>query len=288
VNWIDRLRAGGLDGPMGLLSGSQIRSRRTEIFPGGTFDEGCLRAAAYDLRVQLASDETPTGIMRDDTLILNKGQRAVLETYDRMAIPWNVAGNIGVKYKLGIMGLFVSPGLFVDPGFGRSRGALSQSGDRLRFLVTNVGDDPLAIRLGKEGDAVLAIQFLAVEESDVKSPIRGVHPSPQGFAFFEDLTKLENRYAAVERTAEGTEKIVVFGVFLIALTIFSVVVGVILEALAAGDAVHGLIRAANQLNPSGPWGVALAVAFLVFVASLAVLTSVFAARLFSRRFRGSS
>ncbi|MGO9763516.1 MAG: hypothetical protein ACLP1Q_19870 [Solirubrobacteraceae bacterium] len=102
---------------MGALGKRAIEKRKDEIFVGGTFEASCLRAAVYDLRIQNKLAKT-TGSLSGSTLILERGQLAVVETFERIAMPWNLTGNLGIKARLALQGLFVTQGLFVDPGFG--------------------------------------------------------------------------------------------------------------------------------------------------------------------------
>jgi len=204
-------------------------------------------------------------------LHLDKGQRAVLETVERFAMPWDLAGNLGIKYRMGVEGLFVSPGLFVDPGFGwvtnESSGAVEPAGAPLRFMVTNVGDRTISLQLGERGTHVLGIQFLAVEAPAVQRPVNAVDVDPQGLAFFEDLRRLEAEFAAVktfsERTEMAIERVVVFGVFLVALATVGASMSFLLAAVASGT-VDKVIKAVNGLETHDhPWSVSLVVSTVI-------------------------
>jgi len=267
---------------MGLLSRSAIESRSDEIFKDGTFDLTALRAAAYDLRIREDPELKHTGRLEGRFLHLDTGQRAVLETYECIAMPWNLAGNIGVKFRKGVEGLLVSPGLFVDPGFGWGAngedGALQPTGARLRFMVTNVGKNTISIQLGPSGDHVIGIQFLEVAQTDPSLPVNPVEVDFQGLAFFENLTKIENDFGEVktsaERTRSTTEMVAEFGSFLVALTLLGVVASFLFSVLAEGDAMQNFVKAVNELDGSRSWTLAfmLAVGVIAFgvVVALAV------------------
>jgi deoxycytidine triphosphate deaminase len=198
---------------MALLGREDILTRKNEIFRNDCFDEASLRAAAYDLRLSAQGEIDTTGRVDRHrggaVLILAQGQRAVLQTLETIAMPWNLAGNIGVKYRMGIKGIFVSPGLFVDPGFGWRRndhGDLEPTGGRLRFMVTNVGQAPVSIRLGAGGDNVIGVQFFDVPEpaANDREPVFPVDIDPQGLAFFDRLTQMSQSFEKVEKVAERT------------------------------------------------------------------------------------
>lgn len=261
---------------MTLLSGEQIAQRSDEIFLEDTFERKCLRAAAYDLRVRGKDIET-TGSLSGDKLTLMKGQTAILETYELISMPPDLAGNIGVKYRLGIQGLFVSPGLFVDPCFGAADGGDkdAKAGRRLRFTATNLSKTPISIALGESGDHVIAVQFLTVDPSGPNDKIGEVAPDPQGLAFFEDLTQIETKFQGVEtvahRTQSATERVVVFGVFLVALTILGASFAFILAVVASGDAVTNTVSALNELDMSNIWTLVLVIVLGVIAGGLVVL-----------------
>lgn len=273
---------------MTLLNRDEIEERRGDIFVDDCFDVTCLRAAAYDLRLAVIDESATTGTLstsgRVPKLILAKGQRATLETLERLAMPWNLAGNIGVKYRMGIKGLFVSPGLIVDPGFGQP------SGEPLRFVVTNIGADPLSIGLGPGGDHVIGIQFARVAEPS-KIPEKGERAPEDvqaaGLSFFEDLARIEQQFGEVQRATERSETathiVSVVGVIAVALAVFSVFMGTVLSVLASGEAAHNLVNELNALDTSKPWTIAVLVAFFLSSCALVVVAAVLATTALRRR-----
>ncbi|MDQ3739975.1 MAG: hypothetical protein M3389_03430 [Actinomycetota bacterium] len=267
---------------MALLSRHDILARKDEIFRNGCFDRRSLRAAAYDLRVSAEGKIQTTGRVEPHRggaiLNLEQGQRAALETLEALAMPWNLAGNIGVKYRMGIKGIFVSPGLFVDPGFGWREGedgVLFPAGARLRFMVTNVGQATVPIRLGPEGDNVIGIQFFQVAEveEEEREPVYPVDIDPQGLAFFDELTQMSQKFERVQdvaqRTATVTELVVVGGMFVVLITLFSAFLGVILSVLSSGEAAETLVDELNDLDASKPLTILMVLA--IFLASIGVV-----------------
>jgi deoxycytidine triphosphate deaminase len=143
---------------------------KKDVNGNDTYDEGNLRAAAYDLRMAndqiiVPNPEDPgkplrcrTGEHRTSTIILKPGDVALLSTRERLAMPWNIAGNLGLKFSLASQGILTLTGLFVDPGYG-----LDSDDARLHFLVANVGAKDVPLVPGKE--RIAAIQFIRVSGS---------------------------------------------------------------------------------------------------------------------------
>lgn len=239
---------------MALLSRAEIEARSGEIFPDGSFSRRYLRPAAYDLRVDLDLEADPSSerALVYKTLVLEKGQRVALRSHELIAMPWNLAANLGVKHGQAAHGLFLSSGLLVDPGFGWTdpgSGAPTPDGAHLRFLATNLGHSSLPIRLGSDGDPVLGLQFFAVAEPVDRVP---TEPAPvdgaRGVAFFEELIEIDEKVQAgleemreevstirdvVDHTDKATERVVVFGIFLVSATLLGAVIAFILTVTQA-------------------------------------------------------
>lgn len=287
-----------MKGTVATLSAQDIQARSQDIFREGTFNEGYLRPAGYDLRISEHRIKT-TGHVAMATLHLSKGQRAVVETFERVAIPWDVTANLGVKALWTLQGLFVTQGLFVDPGFGWSA-VRSEDGDEgcepkgapLRFMITNMGNAPMAIKLGSSGDPVLGIQFFSVDPPTVRHVVPERDAEPQGLAVFEDMAQLERRVNEmsdrIHRTEATANQVVIFGVFLVAATILGVAFTFILASIASGHAIENLITAANKLDASHPWtAVILVVIVLVGIACVGA-TAREICRLYARMYLGRS
>jgi deoxycytidine triphosphate deaminase len=261
---------------MSVLGEAKIRELKDEIFAAGTFSESCLRAAAYDLRVQVdrLGSNSPELEIDHATIILDKGQTVALESVELLSIPWDLAANIGVKHRRSMRGLFLSPGLFIDPGFGRSLSSDEPEGSRLKFLATNMGRDPIELRLGPEGDHVVGIQFFRVEGAGAKREVRVSDDSAKGLAIFEDLAKVESSVVDVEkvvhRTQTATNNVVVFGVFLVTAAIIGAIFTAILAITASGDGVANVVDALNKLDLSHP--VTLGIVVCLFAVALAAIT----------------
>jgi hypothetical protein len=242
---------------MGTLSAAQIEEKSGEIFVGGTFSAKQLRGAAYDLRIRDDDELETTGRIVDSFLHLAKGQRAVVESYEQLSMPWNLAGNIGVKARWSLRGLFVTQGLFIDPGFGwteAENGECQADGARLRVMLTNMSDDPIVLRLGEHGDPVLGVQFFDVDLPKEQRVISERPADPQGLAIFADMTELETRVErlsdAVEEVDKSTSQVVLFGVFLVTATLLGAFVAAILAVVGSSDFGEKVVHAANEFDTS--------------------------------------
>jgi deoxycytidine triphosphate deaminase len=116
----------------GLLNADQILERfeAGSIFRPGTWTPDSLRPGGYDLRI--ASDrmvvppragEEPTlvypeGRHRTEPVRLAPGDSALVSSAERLAMPADLAGNIGGKFIQSTRGLLVLTGFMLDPGYG--------------------------------------------------------------------------------------------------------------------------------------------------------------------------
>jgi deoxycytidine triphosphate deaminase len=264
---------------MAALSAAEIEARAVEIFMHGTFSKEGLRGACYDLRIRDREDMETTGEVTGGVLKLEKGDRAVVETHEELAMPWNLAGNVGVKARWSLQGLFVTQGLFVDPGFGwQDEGEMCKAhGSRLKLMLTNMGNEPIWIRLGERGDPVLGIQFLPVAEPKVRKAIEERNVDSKALAIFSDISKIEEDMKMVRATAErvdlSTSQVVLFGVFLVTATVFGALIAFLLALASSGDDAARVVHALNELNAARPWTVVVLVAVvLVMVMSLLVIS----------------
>jgi len=206
-------------------------------------------------------------------LILEPGQTAVVSSEEFICLDFDIAGNIGVKFSLAAQGLLILTGMALDPGYGR---CLDQStGDwvpmtdqRLHFVLANVGANPISLMPGKERIAFLqlfeieriapaetpSLGWDALAESLFESPDAN-KVLPGGLAFFRNIKDLEDRVRAldaavreasssVDKVEKASNYVVVFGVFLVAVTIL----GLVLNALAG--VIEGMPGNISRLQES--------------------------------------
>jgi hypothetical protein len=197
-----------------------------------------------------------------------------------ITMPKDLAGNIAPRFHRALEGLLVMGGMLVDPGYQ----------GRLHFQLANIGDGPFRIEPGTT--SVAAIQFLPVVSptpdarktdsgellerlfySGAKEPLRQLEFFSEVESLKEDQRKLwrrlEDQELALGATKLSTEQLLVFGVFLVSITLFTVAIGVIVDAFANGsltkiaDKTEGIEVTAVGLAVGG--GLLLVVAVAVCV-----------------------
>jgi deoxycytidine triphosphate deaminase len=282
---------------MGVLNHEQIRDRlgRGEIFVHPTWHKDQLRPAGYDLRIApkilaLNNKVFEHGEDVGDLLKLHPGDAAYVQSVEVFCMPWDLTANLGLRFSYARQGLSVLTGLLVDPGFG-----LEPNGDDwksvgapLQFFLVNVGAEDIQIRVGSRGNGVLSLQFLETMEAKEKKETNRqarVEPSAALWAFQgseqveKDLQRQSERTTArfialeehvkkldgkVATTESATNNIVVFGVFLLAISLTGVVVTLLLEYLAA-DKFGDLVTNLDHLHLQGFDATLVAIAGLLVV-----------------------
>jgi deoxycytidine triphosphate deaminase len=256
-----------------------------QVFRDGTWDEQRLRGAAYDVRVSGTYLITPDGTRywpgargrQECTAPFNLHPRdvAFVSSVEVLCMPHDLAGNVATRFRSALEGILVMGGMLIDPGYE----------GHLHFQLVNIGDEPFRVEPGTT--SVAAVQFLPVEgatqDLDRIPNSRGLldqlfydgakEPLPQ-LAFFSNVRTLEGDLGRVKRridnqrielasTKRSADQLLVFGVFLVSITLFTVAIGAIIDALAGhslGDAV-GTAKGAELTLP----GLAVAVALLIVV-----------------------
>ena len=265
----------------GLLAGTALREvLNHRVFVPGTWDPANIRGAGYDIRLSATGMIAPEGRNDDATryftsknprhlpLILEPGQTAVVSSEERFCLDFDIAGNIGLKFSLAAQGLLVLTGMALDPGYGRqlddSGAWVAMPDQRLHFVLANVGAKSVALTPGRERIAFLqlfqiepatpsAVQSLgwnALSESlfDSSETAR-----PGGLAYFRNVKdialkvdelerKVQDASISVDKIDKASNYVVVFGVFLVAITIL----GLVLNALTS--AIGRLPRNANWVQ----------------------------------------
>jgi deoxycytidine triphosphate deaminase len=298
---------------VGLLNEDAILGRLSqepaEIFLPPTWRKKQLRAAGYDLRIDcevrgLNATEFPKGRQHGEELKLDPGDSASVLSYERFVMPWDLAANLGLRFRYAREGLSVVTGLLVDPGYGwRERGGeLQPLGAPLHFFLTNIGAETIEIRLGEAGDGVLSVQFLEVQPATQReevTPPRDV-AATQALWAFQNIEAIKAQAAAdrerrdrevsllkrelstlrteltVARSA--TEHIGVFGVFLLVITVLGVATAIILESLGNHPDMVSWVNDIHFAGASAVIATGLGMLLLValFYATLLLFTRGFA------------
>ena len=230
-----------------ILSGAAIRQRlgQGQIFKNGTWDEDSIKEASYALRV--ASDGLLLGGKRfkpdkdfvGDSIEIRPGEIAILSTVERLEMPPDLVGKLGIRFDYASQGLTGLMGIQVDPNFG-----WGHDGERLYIRVANLGNEPVPIDVGADL-FTFELHELTEELPKPSSPRLGMWHRLQDVLGDQDnaswsfVTRVQDN---VEKTQESLGKelesaraemrdhlqpLVLFGIFLLAVTILGVALSVI-------------------------------------------------------------
>ena len=221
-----------------ILSGKAIRERLDEgtIFRRGTWDESALKEASYALRI------APDGLILDgkqykpgkafdgDYIEIKPGMIAILSTVERMNMPPNLVGKIGIRLDHAQQGITGLMGIQVDPLYGHDK-----PDERLFIRVANLGNE--SIRLTPY-EHVFTFELHTVE-GDVEGPASGRECSwtritrvlsNQRNSGWTYVTRVRSDLSAeTQRVRDTFQPVVLFGVFLVAATLLGVVITLILS-----------------------------------------------------------
>ena len=294
----------GHDEILERLNRGQVFVGRSTVMADGlkptadTWVPASVRAARYDLRLapdRLIIPASPGHKSRGEEdferhwsgeeirhrrIVLRRGEVAFVSTRERFCMPWDLAGNIGLKFALSQQGLLALAGLHVDPGFGYVR---TEAGDfaaaedeRLHLLLANLGEHDVALDVDHP---IASIQFLKVSRPMPGKPIRTSEAirrrffadsssAPVGLGFVaelagvvdarnEEMVKVDRR---LNRLEGATENVVVFGVFVLAVALVAGFLTLLINAAGEIGA-----RRLDELLPAGdPWRAGVwVVAFMV-------------------------
>ena len=240
-----------------ILNGDQIRERcgdassPPEIFKPDTWVDSGFMEASYVLRV--ATDQ----VMIDGTfyekgdhypgtfLEIKPGRIAVLSTMEELIMPDDLVGKIGIRIRYALKGLTGLMGIQVDPCYGRQR-----DGEHLYIRVANLGNETIKLLPGAPV-FTFELHQLAVPIDCSRFPkdptweVLKVGLSDQVDASWSYATRInddsEERARQLEKEADEREErhqnrfeveisrimdyiqpVVMFGIFLVAVTILGV------------------------------------------------------------------
>ena len=131
-----------------ILGKEAIRERlnKSEVFKAGTWVEESIMEASYALRV--ASDGLHHGGKRyrpdedsiEGRIDIEPGEIAILSTEERLNMPGDLVGKLGIRFDYASQGLTGLMGIQVDPYFGRGH-----EDERLYIRVANLGNETVPI-----------------------------------------------------------------------------------------------------------------------------------------------
>ena len=266
-----------------ILSGANIlsRAKRGEIFVPDTWDPKCIKEASYALRV--ASDGLvlegqhyePGRHIRGPYIEIMPGKIAILSTEEKLCMPTDLVGKIGIRLQYALQGLTGLMGIQVDPGYGQGR-----TDERLYVRVANLGNE--SVRL-LPGDDVFTFELHST--TGIKSPDEFPKEptwerlqkalANQDQVSWSYMSRVEsNLERETEQSRESMAPVVLFGVFLVSVTILSVVIATILNVSQEGT--HAVPRWITE----GAWKILFGT--LCFAAAATGLVGISAAIYFAR------
>ena len=233
-----------------MILGSEEILRRLnggDVFREGTWVEKSIKEASYALRV--AGDGLMLGGRRyrpekdhvEGAIEIEPGEIAILSTLERLNMPGDLVGKIGIRFDYASQGLTGLMGIQVDPFFGRDADI-----ERLYIRVANLANDPISIPLH---DEVFTFELHEVI-GNVPEPSRPRTEmwhriweilAGQREPSWSYVTRVQSELSAEakeldERLKVETKNIrdylqpvVMFGIFLVAVTILGVSLTVILS-----------------------------------------------------------
>lgn len=206
-----------------------------------------IKEASYALRV--AKD----GLLLDGKLYdpgtsfpgqyieIKPGSIAILSTIERLNMPCDLVGKIGLRLDYAAQGLIGLMGIQVDPYYGQNM----PEGERLFIRVANLGNDPVKLRFGKP---LFTFELLRIDgRVDPPSP-----PKQPGWERLVDsiadqqhkswtyITRVEyDRHGQTKKLRKelqsrikdvrhSLQPVVMFGVFLVAVTILGMTISLML------------------------------------------------------------
>ena len=228
-----------------ILGHNEIHNRlaKGEIFISDTWNSDCIKEASYALRVApdglMLEGETygPDRKRIEGSIVIKRGQIAVLSTVERVNMPRDLVGSIGIRFEYACRGLIGFMGIQVDPLYGNG-----QSDERLYIRVANVSSDDIVIDVEAE---VFTLEFHIVVGN---VPQRPEPREPMWYRIRDALDKLSSpslsNASQIQGDLKNVEKqlkkdikgvknylqpLVMFGIFLIAVTILGVALTVIVS-----------------------------------------------------------
>lgn len=263
--------------------------RQGLLFQDDTWDEKSIRSAGYDLRfdcIECPDNGGQSLPKRDElfqntgTLRLDPGDSAFIACKELIKFDWEYAGTIGPKFSLAANGLLILSGHIIDPGYGmeiHGDGSTSATPDaKIYFGIANIGLEAIELR---RGCAIASLQIFKVD-IPLESRVRIANPGHEllsklgagPFYFMSEINKSEKQNAKLDSLGQEVrsmrvtvdsamtkatdardsgQQLILFGVFLVAATLFSGAMGLLLTNLGNSDASQSLFRQIGEYTLLG-------------------------------------
>ena len=226
-----------------ILGSDEIKEQleQGQIFHAGTFDFANVKEASYALRVAgdwLIIEGKPYGKGERHPgpfLEIAPGKIAILSTQEEFHMPGDLVGRLGIRLNFAGQGLTGLMRIQVDPYYGSD-----YPDERLFIRVANLGNDPVKLR---PGDPVFNIEFSVVARAQPPQEAKdrtwdrflAIIKNQQN-ASWTYVTRVEaDAKSEIDKARDVLQPVVMFGVFLVAVTILGVVIALILEVRDVPD-----------------------------------------------------
>lgn len=161
-------------------------------------------------------------------IVIDPGKIAILSTKELLNMPEDLVGKIGIRLEYALQGLTGLMGIQVDPLYGHDK-----KEERLFIRVANFGNEPIRL---SPGDEVFTFELHEVagdvpRESKASSwPRIKRYLRHQRDVSWSYVTRVEQDLSAqTENIRDYLQPLVMFGIFLLAVTILGVSLSVILS-----------------------------------------------------------
>ena len=249
------------------------RLKAGDIFRRGTWCTSCLQEASYALRI--ADDALLVdGKFYDrgknydgDYIKIEPGKIAILSTKELLNMPKNLVGKVGIRIKYAIQGLTGLMGIQVDPLYGHDKPA-----ERLYIRVANFGNTTIQL---SPGDQVFTFElhellgtFQPTKKKStwlrMKDGLR--YQSNSSWSY---VTQVEQDLSAQTQSLKDfLQPLVMFGVFLVAVTILGVALTILMQAPSARD-LEGTVWFTDGWRNVMQWALLVGIGGTIWVAFVA-------------------
>ena len=219
-----------------VLSGDEIRNLLCDgkIFRKGSWKDSCIKEASYALRIVRdgmmieGKFYNPGKYFKGDFIKIEPGRIAILSTEERLNMPCNLVGKIGIRFDYALRGLTGLMGIQVDPFYGSDK-----CDERLFIRVANLGNETISL---SKGDAVFTFELHnvagAVKKKEKEPTWDRIKKelSHQDDSSWSYVTQVKSDLSKeTQNVRESQQPVVLFGVFLVAATILSVAISMVLN-----------------------------------------------------------
>ena len=228
-----------------ILGSKEIRRRLDggDIFENGTWDPQSIKEASYALRVAYdglmlgGKHYRPEKDCIEGPIDIKPGEIAILSTVEQLNMPSDLAGKIGIRFDYASVGLTGLMGIQVDPRFGQGIDK-----ERLYIRVANLGNVTISIPLHAEvftlelhevrGDVPVTSRPKISVWHRIQENLAGQQKPSWSYVtrvqseLSEQSKRLDER---LESIRDYLQPVVMFGIFLLSVTILGVVLTVLLS-----------------------------------------------------------